>query len=107
MNGINRVGQRVECIERFFEWMWCPDITPLPEYRGEYTVSGFETFQDMPGIHLKEFPDATCACAGQKVPWPIICFRPIVGDQVKNEHVTKIVDKAKAPAPSKKVKEKV
>lgn len=110
MTGINRIGQRVVCIERSFDVLWCPNIDPLPEYKGEYTVSGFETVVDIPGIHLREFADTTCNCVGKKMPWPIQCFRPIVDDQIKNEHVTKIVNKAKVPAPIKpikKVKEKI
>lgn len=101
MTGIHRVGQRVQCIEHNFRYLWCPDVASVPEFLGEYTVGGFEDFQDMPGIHLNEFPNTKCECLGNKnLPWPMQCFRPLINDEAENKYVTEIIKKA-----VKKIKE--
>lgn len=103
MSGINRVGQKVRCIEPNFKYLWCPNISPLPKMNGIYTVGGFEDYANWPGIHLNEFTNTNCDCIGKRMSWPIKCFVPLVDDQVKNKHITEIVTKVTG----KKIKEKV
>lgn len=97
MYSINRVGQKVRCIEAHFRHFWCPDVTAngSPEYDGEYTVSGFEDIQGYPGIHLSEFTNTHCDCSKKKLSWPMKCFVPLVDDEAENEYVTEIINKAK------------
>lgn len=107
MNSINRVGQKVRCVEPNFKHDWCPDIKEhgVPALGGEYTVGGFEDCAGfsitVPGIHLDEFTNTMCSCQKKNMPWPIVCFVPVVDDEVKNEQATEIIDKASGPVPVK------
>lgn len=105
MNGINRVGQKVRCIESDFEYEWCPNMEAYPKLDKVYTVGGFEDVcQDIPGIHLNELVNTICKCSKKRLAWPIKAFRPIIEDGAKSKCVTAIIDKANKKS---KVKERV
>ena len=105
MNGINRVGQKVRCIEEDFKDIWCPNMGGYPELDKVYTVGGFEDcIYNLPGIHLNELPNTRCNCSGKKLSWPIMAFRPIIEDGAKSKCVTAIINKARKQT---KIKERV
>lgn len=105
-NGINRRGQKVECIigVEVVNHRGKPLATPQP---GKvYTVDDFllsgklahgaEQISEEathPGISLIEIPTATCECCGKMLGWPIVCFRPIVHPDTKAD-LSAIVDAA-------------
>src|SRR5882672_1074296 len=107
MNGINRRGQKVECIAIFEVVTHLDTPMVIPDVGVEYTVSDFllsgkvvsetpgEHLGDAaPGIALIEIPIPRCICCGQTMGWPIMGFRPLVADESKTD-ISALVDIAK------------
>lgn len=92
MNGINRRGQKVECIagmavyHRDFD---NPTGDPVPVQGKVYTVDDFIPAgvvfveyigfleKDGPGIVLREVPTVKCTCCDKVMGWPMGAFRPV------------------------------
>jgi hypothetical protein len=79
MNPISRIGQRVICVQHPSIWPTiCSALRTWPQLDQVYTVAGFATIEDLPGIHLRELAGVTCACFDLvNAPWPLECFRPV------------------------------
>jgi hypothetical protein len=79
MNPIDRIGQKVVCIQDDFIWQFvCWELPCCPRLDQSYTVSGFGEIEGHPGIHLRELAGVSCRCFNlDNAPWPIDCFRPL------------------------------
>jgi len=91
MNGINRRGQKVRCVERIVILNGSDPMRPkalpfVPLLEQVYTVAdfipslpkqGFEDDGQQPGISLYEMPCLTMEHDGRPVGWPIRSFRPV------------------------------
>lgn len=80
MNPINRIEQKVLCVgdERIWLAFVCPSLREYPKKGQVYTVTGFETYGGLPGIHLREVAPIACECMGVSgLPWLISAFRPL------------------------------
>jgi hypothetical protein len=101
MNPINRVGQKVVCIEgpSFWALSSCGDyFAAAPEQGRVYTVSGFETRYGIPCIHLREIASPACKCIGaSNLPWPIRAFRPVQTRETDISVFAGILNKTNAP----------
>jgi hypothetical protein len=105
MNGINRQGQRIRCIQSV-SWGTSTGVrgSPGPHEGGEYTVESFIPVvingAEYPACTLKEIVTPTCSCCEAVLGWPLACFRPIVDDEAKNKHVEELIALLKAPTPA-------
>jgi hypothetical protein len=90
-----RISQRVECI--CAEFVTAPCVIQ-PTLKAEYTIRGIRTHDDA-GTYLllRELVNEPCSCWGctQETAFSALGFRPLVSDEVKNEYVTRMIDKAK------------
>lgn len=97
MNPINRIGQKVRCVgdERVWLTMVCPSLKDYPRKGEVYTVTGFESYHGLAGIHLREVAPLECDCKRiSGVPWLISAFRPLDERQTDISEFTSILDKA-------------
>lgn len=105
MNPINRVGQKVVCIQDGNIWHYfCSVLDHWPILDQVYTVSDFGEIDGEPGIHLREIAGITCECSGlADAPWPIEIFRPLarcktdISALTKLTKVTRVLTEASSP----------
>jgi hypothetical protein len=93
MNSINRAGQRVICVQHPDVWQaFCCGLS-WPALDAVYTVSGFGTIEDHPGIYLRELTPVACSCHQlSAAPWPMEIFRPMDQRHTDIGELTKILD---------------
>jgi hypothetical protein len=94
MSGIDRIGQRVVCVQDHVVWanFCCDAITRWPLLDEIYTVAGFAEIDGVPGIFLAELPPVTCEChLLSGAPWPLQCFRPLDERKTDIGSLTKIL----------------
>lgn len=94
MNGINRIGQKVVCINDDFSWsegalkelFSIGGLNQLPKINEIYTVSGFkEVGEPEIYIYLEE-----CIMKYGEITFSVDRFRPL---QTRNKHVTAMIKK--------------
>jgi hypothetical protein len=94
MNPINRVGQKVVCVQ------FCCDLPGWPLLDETYTVIGFAEIEYHPGIFLLELPSVSCSCHQLSgAPWPIEVFRRFDQRTTDISELTKILDQRRAQPP--------
>src|SRR5271165_4501368 len=95
MWGIDRVGQKVQCVQDEFIWQFvCWELPCYPRLDAIYTISGFGEIEQTPGVYLAELSGVSCPCLGlNNAPWPIECFRPLDQRATDIGELTKILDR--------------
>lgn len=87
-----RIGQRVGCVCPFFH---CPSCVVQPTLNAEYTIRGIRSLDGHEFLLLREIVNAPCSCANckEETAFSAYGFKPLVADDVKNEHVIKLLNK--------------
>jgi hypothetical protein len=99
-----RVGQKVVCIVPGDSWGHVPRCITLPAFERIYTVRTVQTgrdniarapAQDELFIRLFEILNPVCSChnAAEESAYISTAFRPVISDEFKNRHVTKLIDR--------------
>jgi hypothetical protein len=89
-----RRSQKVGCVSDGFN---APPCVELPKKGFEYTIRDMREADGGLFFLLREIHNDPCICWGceHEVAFDSAGFRPIVSDEVRNEHVIKIIDDAK------------
>jgi hypothetical protein len=96
---INRVGQKIQCIQHHDAWSFCSGLTSRPLLGEIYIAASFATIDDYPGVFLREVAAINCSCYGLAcAPWPLFIFRPVNERPTSIEVFAKILDRTPVPA---------
>ena len=85
---------KVECVEDHSVWqLFCCPMSLWPICGMTYTVAGFASIEDHPGIYLYELPPVSCKCCSlDNAPWPLEIFRPLNERKTDIGELMKILD---------------